>query len=313
MRRAHVLLVALLVGAGVPRAARAEPAPEAPAPAAPNVEDLKHQGDEAMIALRYSDALEAYRRAWEATQSPALLYNMGRAYEGLGDFPKALDALEAFSDKAPPELKARVPRLKELLADVRSRVATLVVSSEVAGAEIRLGDRLVGKTQPGQVAIKVNAGAQHLRVTHEDYRTYDRDLTLVGGRVETIDLTLKSKRAPLLRVVSPVTGAVVTVDGRAVGVVPAETSVAPGAHEVQLHRDGYDPAATRVVVVSGEDKQIDVPMAVHDTVTKKWWFWTSIGAAVLLGGIATYVVVTTEKSPTSGTIPPGQVKAALTF
>jgi hypothetical protein len=89
--------------------------------------------------------------------------------------------------------------------------------------------------------------------------------------------------------------------------------VIPGSHQIALRRDGYDPAETTVVVIAGEQKEVNVPMAVHDTVTKKWWFWTAIGTAVVLGGVATYIVVTTEKSPDSGTIPPGQVKAALHF
>ena len=309
MRAGRVLVVSLLLASMAPGAAFAQPAPAS----AESADDLKRRGDEAMIALRYVEALEAYKKAYEATKNPALLYNMGRAYEGLNDFPKALDSIEEFSEKAPPELKARVPKLQQLLADLRAHVAMLVVSCEVADAEIRLGDRLVGKTRPGQTVIKVNAGPQHLRVTHEDYRTVDRDLQLAAGKLETVDLQLRSKKSPLLRIDSPVSGAQVTVDGRAVGVVPAEAPVEAGSHRILLKADGYEPAETNVVVMSGEEKQVTVPMATRYTVTKQWWFWTAVGVAVVAGGVATYIVATTEKSPDSGTIPPGQVKAALHF
>lgn len=306
--RTPLLVAAILVAAApLPRSARAQ----AP-PAAESYDDLKRRGDEAMIALRYGDALDLYRRAYEASRTPALLYNMGRAYEGLGDFPRALEALEEFAEKAPPELKARVPKLDQLLADVRRRVSTVVISCSVAGADIRLGDREVGKTRQGQVVLKVMAGKQRLRVTHDEFRTWEREVDLSSTKVETIDVPLRSKKTPVIRVLSPVDGAKVLVDGAAVGVVPAETAVEPGMHRVSLTADGFEPAETTVVVSGGEDKQVNVPMTAKEKITAKWWFWTAIGAAVV-GGAATAFIVTREREPDTGTIPPGRVEAALRF
>lgn len=294
-------LVVTLVTAGAPRLAWADAAP---------ADAEKHLGDDAMVALRYEEALDHYRRAYDASKNPAVLYNMGRAYEGLGDFPKALDALEEFSDKAPPELKARVPKLAELLADVRNRVSTLVVSSSVDGAEIRLGERTVGKTRPGQVVLRVNAGKQRLTVSREGYFPFEKDLVLAGAKVETVEANLASRTASaVLRVTSPVTGAAVAVDGKAVGVVPAETFVGPGSHKILLRRDGYDPANTSVVVAAGEKRSVDLPMSARESLTGKWWFWTAIGVVVVAGGVATYIAATTEREADKGTIDPGRVKA----
>ncbi len=309
---ALIFLVTSLTSA--PRIAWAQtapPAPVAPATTVPSdAENEKHQGDDAMIALRYEEALTHYRRAYEATKSTALLYNMGRAYEGLADFPKALDALEEFSEKAAPDLKARVPKLDELITDVRNRVATLILSSAVAGAEIRLGNRLLGQTKPGQTVFRVNSGAQTLTVSHPEYFPFERPLTLAAGKIETVDVVLASRAAEaLLRVTSPVSGAAVVIDGKAIGNVPAETPMKPGQHRIALTRDGYERAETSVVVAAGEKKEVSVPMAVHETITSKWWFWTGIGVVLVAGGVATYVALTTEKSPTSGTIAPGTVKA----
>jgi hypothetical protein len=270
----------------------------------------KRQGDDAMIALRYEEALTHYRRAYEATHNTALLYNMGRAYEGLADFPKALDALEEFAEKAAPDLKARVPKLGELINDVRNRVATMILSSAVPGAEIRLGDRVIGQTKPGQTVFRVNAGPQKLSVTHKDYFPFERPLTLAAGKIETVDVVLASRtEEALLRVTSPVSGAAVVIDGKAIGNVPAETPMKPGQHRIALSRDGYDRAETSVVVAAGEKKEVSVSMAVHETITSKWWFWTTIGVVLVAGGVATYIALTTEKDPTSGTIAPGTVKA----
>ena len=310
LRPLTLLLAFVMLLTSVPRAAWAQTVPgEASLPAGTPDEDKRH-GDEAMVALRYQEALAYYRRAFDATKSPALLYNMGRAYEGLAEFPKALDALEEFTDKAPPELKARVPKLDELVADVRKRVATMIISAPVSGAEIRLGNKVLGTTKPGQTVFRVNAGPQTLTVTHRDYFPFERPIALEAGKIETVDVVLASRSAEaLLRVTSPVTGAAVAIDGKSVGNVPAELPMKPGQHRIALSRDGYDAAEASVVLIAGEKKDVDIPMAVHDTITKKWWFWTGIGVVLVAGGIATYVALTTEKDPSAGTIPPGTVKA----
>lgn len=316
-RKLPWLLAITLIVLGTPAGARAQaesPTTPSTTPMAPNpsgdADDAKRRGDEAMVAIRYEEALGHYRRAYEQTKNPALLYNMGRAYEGLADFPKALDALEEFAEKASPELKARVPKLDELLADVRNHVATMILSVPVAGAEIRLGGKTISVTKVGQTVVRVNAGPQQLTVWHKDYFPFERQVTLAPAKIETVDVLLASRLGEaLLRVTSPVTGATVTIDGKVVGVVPAEAPMKPGQHRISLARDGYDPADTSVVLSAGEKKEVSVPMAEHETLSSKWWFWTGLGVLVVGGVVTTVVAFTTEKAPDTGTIPPGTIKA----
>jgi hypothetical protein len=281
------------------------------APASDTPDEAKRKGDEAMIALRYQDALAHYQRAYDATKSPALLYNMGRAYEGLAEFPRALDALEEFNDKAPAELKSRVAKLDELLRDVRNRVATLVVSCAVENADVRLGEKVIGRTRIGQTVIRVNAGKQKLVVTREGYFSFEKELTLAGGKLETVEVTLASRsEAAVLRVTSPVEGASVALDGKPMGVVPVESPVLPGTHKVGVTREGYDDADTSVVVNAGERKDVAVPLAKKASLFTRWWFWTAVGV-VAIGVTTTIIILNTEKDPDTGTIAPGQARAEL--
>jgi tetratricopeptide (TPR) repeat protein len=71
---------------------------------------LKAEGDSLFDKGRFADAYDAYRRAYDKSRSPALLYNQARALEAMGEYPEALDKLDAFQTTAPPELRARVPR-----------------------------------------------------------------------------------------------------------------------------------------------------------------------------------------------------------
>jgi hypothetical protein len=312
LRRFWLVLLAILAVSGTARVASAQPADTRGGRALSPAEE-KARGDEAMVALRYEDALAHYQRAYAESQSPALLYNMGRAHEGLGDFPAALDSLERFAEEAPAELKARVPKLEELLADVRKRVSTIVFTAP-EGAEIRLGGRVIGTAKAGQNTLRVNAGPKTFSLVHEDYFPLEKKVALPPGKVESVDATMASRKAEgLLKVDSDVVGARVSVDGKDIGVVPAEVGVRPGLHRIALRREGYEPAETSVVVSAGETKPIRVPMARRETIAGKWWFWTAIGVAVVGGSVATYVALTTERDPTMGTIPPGRVRAELRF
>ena len=307
-----LLLMGLFLSLGslsAPRLAHAGPTSEQPTPeAAAKAAQLKEKGNKAMDGLRYQQALALYAEAYGLTQDPAILYNKGRALEALGDFPEALAAQEEFDAKASPELKQKVAGHAKLLADLRSRVATLELHVN-QDAEVRAGDRILG--QSSQKKFLLNAGKTKLTFTREGYFPIERELTLAGGQVTVLDLTLLSKaERGVLVVRSPVTGAQVTVDGIAFGMVPTETPVMPGAHRVHVAHDGYRPTDSTAVLAAGERKELDLSLEAETPVYKKWWFWTGVGL-VIAGGVATAIVVTTEKPAGKGTIDPGQVSTAL--
>src|SRR5260221_12423289 len=138
---------------GSARAQAVEPSAEERARAL----ELKRPGDAAMESMHYRDAVDAYVQAYAITKDPALLYHRGRALQAVGDFPDAVEALEGFDASADPALKSRVPKLGELLAEVRSKIATLVLTCNVASARVLLRDTVVGTT-PLRGPMRFNAG-----------------------------------------------------------------------------------------------------------------------------------------------------------
>jgi PEGA domain len=283
----------------LPRAAFAQTAAE-----------LKKQGDLAMDALRYDDALAAYRAAYDKSHDPALLYNEARASQALGDYATAVDLLEQFEAAAPPALRARVPDLAGLEREVRGKVTTIALTCNVSGAEVVLRDKVVGTT-PLAGPLRTSAGPATLTVRAEGYEPERRDLTLPGGQSVTIDIALvKKDRSAVLVVQSDATGATVSVDGKAVGTVPVESVVLAGRHDLTVARSGYETSATSFVIQPGERKELSIPLAATAPVTKKWWFWTGV-VVVVGGGVATYFALTKERSADQGSISPGVVTAPL--
>lgn len=170
-----------------------------------NAAALKAQGDEAMRALRYGDALSAYELSYAREPNPAVLYNRARAQQALGHFPEALADFDRFSRDAPPDLRAKVPKLDALIAEVRARVAHVTVRSNATGARVILGDKVLGITPLGERAVLAGHGT--LEVSADGYVTYRRDVDLPGGGALVIDATLVQKQVLAPIAPSPVQAA----------------------------------------------------------------------------------------------------------
>ena len=309
---AALLSVAAQGGADTPHPQPSgAPAAGASSPSSPDAADLRQRGNEAMAAFKPGDAFEAYKRAYEITRDPALLYNMGRALEALEDYPSALARYEEFARLASPELRARVPKLDEAIASIRLRVAKLSVVCNIPGARVLVRDRTVGDTAAAGEPLFVSlvAGPATLEVDADGYAPFVRSVVLPGGGSLAVEAQLVPKAmGGVLVVDTQPGGATVLVDGRALGNAPVEASVPSGPHQVVVRLPGFLETSTSVVVGVGERRAVTVKLGTTTPMTQKWWFWASIGAVVATGAIVT-IAAFTERSPGTGTIAPGQTGA----
>lgn len=312
---AVLLTVLVVVTSFAPAAGAGGPATaSSAAPGAPDARDrdarvaeLKKRGDELLDGRRYAEALAAYDDAYALNPTAALLYNRGRALQFLGRYPEALGAIEQFAKEASPELRDRVPALARLLADLRGRVGTLVVSGVLDGARVLVNDRQVGVT-PLAGPLSVPAGRVTLDVFAEGYFPLHRDVEVAPRTTRTLDLRLVSRdTAGLLVVRAHVPATRVSIDGTAFGLAPVEAGLLVGSHRVVAESDGYDAAATQVVMQAGDRRETWLDPIARPPVYARWWFWTAVGV-VVAGGIVTYVALTTERSAPSGTYSPGTIR-----
>ncbi|MBM4376609.1 MAG: PEGA domain-containing protein [Deltaproteobacteria bacterium] len=321
-RGAAALLIvgALVVGVGAPSlASAADPAKPTAAGAGTlatlerkkKAFDAKARGDAAMQALRFSEALEAYDAAYALEPGPALLYNRGRALQLLDRMPEALEAFEQFQREAPPDLLQKVAKLDELLAEVRSKVATLNLSLAPEGVEVLVDGRAAG-TGPLASPLRLNRkDGVVLALRKEGYHSVERRLDFSKRPEQELSVTLQPKdTTAVLVATSPVAGAFVRIDGRSVGNAPSESYLQPGGHRVVVGGEGYEDAEVAVTLAKGERKTVDVPLKPTTPLYKRWWLWSAVGAAVVTG-VTLGVVLTTERAADSGTIEPGQISAPL--
>lgn len=267
---------------------------------------MKQAGDALMDQHRYAEALAAYERAYAANTDPVLLYNESRALEAMGEYPEALDRLEKFEATASPKLRARVLGLEDHIADLRGRIATVTVKTNVPSATLIVRGKSLGEIH-GARDVRLRAGAVTIEVSAEGYEPFRRDVDVSAGAAVTVDANLVAKVKDAVLKITSKPASDVVLDGRPLGRTPLETHVAAGVHDLVARSEGYRDETVSMSVTLGETRDVDLELKKTPPVTARWWFWTGV-VVVVAGGVAATYALTTERSPPSGSLRPGTVK-----
>lgn len=154
MRVGVVLMISAVVASGAPAMAKT---------VEEEVQELSNDAIEAYKSGRYQLAVEDLTRAYAIRPLPALLYNLGKAYDKLGDVDKAYDNYKKYVDSGEAE-----PKLEEK-AKARMQV---------------LEPQLKPKTPPPVVVVEEKPKgptAEELAQQEADRKARARTLNLVAG------------------------------------------------------------------------------------------------------------------------------------
>ena len=184
-----------------PPAASEAPAAPPPAPedaragTAERAKQLYAFGAEACAGQRNAEAIRYFRRAAELVPSAKLTYNIGLAYEEMGDAGRALAEYRAYLKQEPhgerhEEVLGRVSTLERRLAEIG--VQQLSVSSDPPGATLRIGGQPVGVTP---WAGELTPGHHALELELAGHDPGHADVTLAADHSTEVALTL-TPRAP---------------------------------------------------------------------------------------------------------------------
>lgn len=221
--RRHLQIVAItmviaLFAASTPCHAEGNDKPAAPA----NDQAIKlfEQSEVAYQQGRFADALELLRRSYALHKEPVLLYNMGRAYEGLGDIDGATKAYKQFLAEQPntpdrgaieqhlvtfERQKREREELRRSTSDERSASAVPWIVAGVGvlgvGAGVVLGVLAKGRNDDAAAAVSYRDAAD----LHDDAKTMATVANacfIAGGAVVlagiiwgVIDLSRSGKRS----------------------------------------------------------------------------------------------------------------------
>jgi len=173
----------------------------------PQVAKAESQGtedtDSAKAAVRFQRAVELYRegsyegalaefsKAYQVSPSYLVLYNIAQTQYALHDFVGAYKSLMQYMAEGGADIPAdRRAQVDEMTVRLVGRMAHLQISTNVAGADIRVDDVSVG-TAPLPGPVPVNVGTHRVSGTKAGSPEAVRVLTVAGRESVKVELQIE--------------------------------------------------------------------------------------------------------------------------
>jgi serine/threonine protein kinase len=233
---------------------------EAP-PAKPDRAALKSLIEDRLARAGYGDRVKVEVRGNVIRLSGSLTPREARALRSRVRVPPGItvdyaltEPQPAAGDEAAPLVESKpktAPGMGEIevLTDVNGATVVLTGPQGAWAGECKTPCRFED-LKPGRYAIEV---------TKEGYRIERRILNVRAGNVSTNEISLQASVARL-QISSTPAGADIFVDGRATGQkTPATLMLAPGARQVRVAKQGYEPFEQDVKLVENQLAVMKVP------------------------------------------------------
>lgn len=166
-----------------------------PGAAAPSVADEAgarfRRGVELFKEADFRAALIEFRRAYQLAPNYRVLYNLGQAHLELQDYAGALRAFERYLNEGGAQVpSARRAAVEAEIQKLQSRVARVEITTNVAGAELRVDDDVVG-TSPLAQPVLVSAGRRKISAEKSGAPVATRTVDVAGGDRTTVALRIE--------------------------------------------------------------------------------------------------------------------------
>ncbi|WP_441288954.1 PEGA domain-containing protein [Sorangium sp. KYC3313] len=184
------------IAAAQPPSAAPGTAPASAADAAKRAEALVDKAKSLYLERKYQEAEEALLVAWELNPTFDVAYNLGNTEYQLKKHKEAATYL-SFALRNWPLLKAVAklkPRAEQWLAESRAQVGALKVSVTVAGAEVLVDGKNVGRA-PLEGEVFVDPGEHRVEATHLDYEPASQTVGVAKGGTAEAKLAITPVKA----------------------------------------------------------------------------------------------------------------------
>lgn len=238
--RIAVLLVLALLGAAP--AARADDRIRAAEHFA-LAESAERRGD-------YRAAIDEYRRAYELSPHPSVLYNIGLAHEKLGSLRAAAEHYLRYLDES-DDAEDRDQVLARIAA-LRERPSVVRIDTEPTGATVHVDGVARG---PAPLELELPGGEHEVSARMEGRAAARRTLALSYGEPAELSLDLTA-RPGILQVFADADRAEVWIDGAPAGRAPLTTALPSGRHQVVVRAPGRRDVTREVTVPADGSEQV---------------------------------------------------------
>jgi hypothetical protein len=141
---------------------------------------------------------------------------------------------------------------------------------------------------PGSHLFRAARPGHQDALIQKSYRSGDQ--AKLDLRLDALPANVQVKSNPPL--------AIVRVDGREVGLAPAEFQRTAGRYQLEVLLDGYEPYTASLNLHAGQRADLTAELVLYEQpVYETWWFWTTAAAVVGGGVVLTYVLTRPEAEP----------------
>lgn len=257
-RSAALLLAALLTTETV---AFAQPKPAATTDVRATLPDpARHAWDAAKQladANDYKGALVEFQRAYDLSQNPRVLYNVGVVEKLLTHYARAVAAWNReLTEGAGKLTPSETVELKNAIGIVQQFVTAIDVTANEPDATLFIDDYAVGKT-PFTASVPIDVGKHTLKLTKTGFVDSTQQVDVAAGQrtAVTFKIEPQNKTALVSVTVGGAPNATVFIDGRDMGPAPFKGELSADRHTIEARAPGF------VTVGQTVDVQYHQPMS----------------------------------------------------
>lgn len=243
--------------------------------------DAKAAFDAARLLYEDGDAAGAsakFRRAYELSQDPRLLWNMAVCEKDLRHYAKASTLIQRYLKEGEGRLAAAsVTTAHETFDALRDFFSSVSLDGDVpAGAKILLD----GEPVDGAPFL-ADLGSRKLRLEAPGYAPFETTFEVPGNTDIRVPVTLKKDvSSSRLSVVTNGVKGTISIDGKVVGEGTWEGALSPGAHQLEVTAPKRKPYSAKLDLLAGGTRTLQVTLEDEDS---PLWPWLAGGGALLAG------------------------------
>ena len=210
----------------------------------------------------FKSALVTFTRAYELSNNPRTLFNVGVCWKDLTRYSEAIKTWEkqlTFRKKLPKE---DIRKAETAIRALQQFVSTIEVKADEAGARLLVDGVEVGVT-PFLEPIRIDVGRRQLRLEKDGFEPAEKTFDVTRGKVAsvTFDLQHTNKTGNVAVTVDGPESATVYMDGRELGPAPYKGPVPAGPHTFEARATGYATVQQSAEVVYGDSLSVTLSLA----------------------------------------------------
>jgi hypothetical protein len=192
-------------------------------------------------AKDYKGALVELKRAYDLSQNPRVLYNVGALEKLLTHYARAVDAWDRELKEGAGKLTpAEAAEARSSIAIVQQFVTTIEVTANETEATLYIDDYAIGKT-PFAAPVRIDVGKHTLKLSKDGFVDAVQQVEVASGQKTPVSFKIEPQNKTALVSVSVggAPSATVFVDGKDMGPAPFKGELSAERHTIEARAPGF--------------------------------------------------------------------------